>query len=954
MGVDWLVERGDEFRGVLSMGLPGGIPFNKENIEKAKDFDLELTGADFVRQVLGDELMIEADNLALPGFTKTIVDPLNPDHGKEVPRWTIGDALGTSAEVLIDPFFAIGAAPRKALTPLVRGAAAGLRGASVPLRPITRPIGALLSQNGPIGGRLVPALSPAAAWKPIPEAIDLITLHGNEVAAGAHRVHDTVGAIAKRHKLGYIMGKPKAKGIDQDKLWRHIQTSPQELNAAERAVADDIKTALRRAADELKANGDEFFTHKNVAGRTVKFQYDPENFLRDMRPILHGVERLPTRTTLSKTPLSVRNQVSLPFRNLVHPGDEMFQWQKVGVRNRDPMHALQVFLESVNKRTVYHRRLPDANGVLRGVGLLEKYKLTDEGWHTLKQNKLLEPLNAQQFQNFRNKVHQITGHAVNREGIAHSALTENFMHNASKFINPNSKRYSRVIDIVTKPLRIGGVRRVYEDGTPLISRHTEISAFLVKNQMIAFLGFNPGSAIKNTSQALSLAAVKGFYPTLKGLYQMAAPVTEKAATLKRLRRHAGLNDSVQRLINDESIQLLNKYENSAMYMFNAFENTMRGTAFNVYAGETLEQMTKAGTKLANLSDAQLARAVNNGIIGANRVNFTYGVAGRSEWMARPVQRVATSLQSYNWKFAGFANDLLRNDPTAFTRLVALHGWAIEQAYLQAGINAESWLGWGFVSPNPIGRGPAVEMVNSLTKAFIARAGGDLSGASREIDKTTASMRALMELGERAGVPGWVPQAAYLSSAIGTTQFPVVAVSRFANAVSMMMTGEKRGADDELVRHVTPDDIIKSTMFQLHEDVVGRQLSELKRSNRNRYNFEVDRRVGRLMKAFSAQDGEAAIQEAKAAMWDPIPIKTERKASTIVGGALENLVASEVMIRPRPQDIIRKMKTRIIESKQPRAIREMMEQGWLESVLLGAYSQRALEAIEQLPEAQGQD
>jgi hypothetical protein len=951
MGVDFLVARGQEFRGALSVLAPGGIPATGENLKRMLKFDVHLTADEFNRQLIGDDLKDEADRLGIPGIYKKVVDPLSPRHGEEELRFSVGQAADVVSEVFVDPFFLIGAAPRKLLTPVVTGAAKGMRAASLPFKPVTRPLGALLSQDGPVGGRLVKALSPHAAWKPIPETIDLITIHGNEIAASSHKVHDVAHKIHKKFNLGRVMGRAKNPSIDQDKVWQHLQISPQRLNEAEKSLVGELKGLLRQAEEALVANGDDFFRYKNINGRQVKVKYDAENLLRDMRPLLHGVERLPSQTTLNKLPLNVRNQVHLPWRNMVNKGDEVFQWQKVGAVNRDPLYAVTQFLEMANKRVIYHRRVRDAKGVLQPVGLLEKYKLTADGWHAPRQNKLLAAFNAPQFENFVSKVHQITGHSRGRETIAHSALNEQFIWNISKFINPKSARYSRVVDLVTKPLRIGGLRRVYEDGTPVLTKQTELSAFLVKNQMIALLGYAPGSAVKNTSQLLSTAAIKGVGATMRGLYQMAG-FDRRSKLLRSIRKDAGLGDTVQRLVSDETMELFSKWERTAMWQFNMFENTMRGTAFNIYAGEVLDNMARQGVNLSKLTKAQLTRALDTGILGANKTNFTYGIAGRSEWMARPAQRVAFSLQSYNWKFAGFANDLLMNDPTAFSRLVALHGWAIEQAYLQAGINAESWLGWGFADLRGFGKGPAVDMTANLLNATIQKSLGNDAAAERAMASVLEQTKGMAELGEVARIPGWMPFAAYVSSVVGVTPFPVLALSRFSNAVSMFMSGEKRKADDEFVRHMTPDDIVKSVMFQLHEDVGARLESNMKRKARNKYNFELNRRVNRLVKAGNSTDA-AELKAATEDMFKPIAVQTDVQPQTLVGGVLANLVAREGQIVPRPQDVLRRVRAQIIEQAVPRASREMLDDGWLEQVILGIYGQQMLERIETLPEGQGQ-
>jgi hypothetical protein len=976
MGAEALVAASDSFRAGLSTLLPGGIPLNLENLEKMRSFDTQLTGKEFAQNHLPEAFMQEMEQVNMPVILPFLGgrerDITREDFGKVKSKYTVADGLGVAAELFVDPFFMIGAAPRKVLTPVVTSAAkaGGLAARTTGTAALARRVDAALGLKGPIGSRLVPALSPQAAWRDIPEAIDMIGVGGNRLAANMKHNHLVLDGINKKFHLGHRMGQAVDKSIDQEKVWRHLQLSPQVLNGKEKALVGELQGLLENGAKRLVENGDEFFTYKNITGRKIKVKYDPNNLLRDMVPLLRNVERLPVENTLGTLSVQQRTSINLPWRNMVSRnvgkttkkpdfrgrGSLPYRWDKVPAANRDPVQAVETFLEQVEKRLVWHKRTKVTNkkGKVHFIpsGLLSKYGPKTTEYMGEGQNPLLNQFKtAPAFQNFMDKAHQLAGHATGRTGIAHSHLTESFMYNLSRKVAPQQARYNRVMKAVSDQTGVGGVARVYSDGTPMVGKHIEWSSLMVKNQMMAFLALSPGAAVKNTSQFLSLASIKGMYPALKGLYEQAA-FTRRATELRALRKGAGLNDNINRLVSDELVSSFNRFERAGMWMFNGFENTLRGTAFNVYAGEAIRNTLKQGKRLKDLSPAQLDRIIDVGILGANKTNFTYGVAGRSEWMARPLQRVATSLQSYNWKFAGFAGDLLAQDPTAFTRLVALHGWSIEQMYLHAGINAESWLGWGFTSGKMIGDGPAVDTTRALGMATLKYLSGDEPGAAKEYDSAVNGVRRLAELGEdQLGIPGYVPYAAYLSSALGILPVPVVATSRMAKAIELFNTGELRGRNQELIRHLDPREIGGTAFFQIHEDVMGRQLQGMKQRNKNKYAFEVRRRAENIFKHLEGDNMEAAKES-----WDeafaPIVLQDEQSLSaSYIGNMIANLIVDGETVYPKASSIVNHIQRMMTEKKVPAHIRDMVDAGWLEIGLMGAYQQRMLRLLEQQEDVQ---
>ena len=267
------------------------------------------------------------------------------------------------------------------------------------------------------------------------------------------------------------------------------------------------------------------------------------------------------------------------------------------------------------------------------------------------------------------------------------------------------------------------------DGLPDFSPTTKLAGLLTHSIAINALGGRLRSAVVNATQISNYALVRGIPSTIKGMLHF---VPTPGNVTRMLRKEADLMASYHDLWQEDLwIKTLGtRLSNALMAPFNAAENIIRGTGFNVGL-DTFARQNKLTLKEIAQSPELTQRAIRFARFESLNGAFIYGTLGRPPFLSNPLLRPYTSLLSYPFKQAEFLRRTFVNDGSALMRFIGLHGFMIEKANEWGGASAEDFLGWGFT---PMARSfggvdflltsPPMRVLKSTVQGLIAAGEGD--------------------------------------------------------------------------------------------------------------------------------------------------------------------------------------------------------------------------------------
>jgi len=930
----------------------------------------------------------------LPGWTKEISTPTVQlgRTTKEVPVLSVGAFAAGAVEFIIDPFVAAAVIPRGFFTTTKLGRLAAKAqldpATSVLTFPLRKAAAAVTSRMLPgFGPFLFHLRDPISAGLP-GIVTDAMQFGGKALETAGDRWGRIMIGLVKKHRprKGFLrqIGIGRREGLDEAALARvatKLFENPRlKVLPAEQALVDDMlqdvilplhKEMQGMGYDRIRAQGivrgrtagpTDVFAASRQAGRTpkageVSIIWDPE---RDLLSKFHitpkGFQLRPS--AIGEPPFSARMRTEVNWKV---PGRKMpYEFRDLHTSNKDPFHALEMWVEQVQRQLILEERVRARGGGWALRGLVNRFRPSDPNRNeVLKRLKLTKGADAaavremagdeNTWKYFVNKMHDFTGHRAGKFELAVSNTMIAFVNGINSNIE-SAARKNRILRYVLKKTR----GRTDAGGLPQMPKIETIAGVMTANTMIATLGFNLASAIKNTSQLVNTAAVKGLPATFKGMYKMADYWSEEGKTLRQLRKAANFNNTYRRLINEEAFVKFGRrtFDDIAMGPFNAVEMHMRGIAFNVAVGEEMKR--RGIRKLKDLDDLLTPQGFRNasqrvrelmelGIREAHDTNFIYGIAGRSHFMMSPIARVAFALQSFSWKQAEFVSRAWRRDGSALLRLIGMNGWLIEMGDRFAGINAENWLGWGFLPPSQLGRGPAIEALTNLTRAMMAVGEDD----DRSFERFTNSLRGnIREIFRSFGDPEDVVgiQAAIGAAALaGLRPLPVVGIGKTFKVINEFRTGIRESRGGKTWQSVTPDEVLKSWFFQTHRQAEDKRFREMDRRLKTQVNSVLARRTKAYMRAMSGTDGNEVLAAAKELAL-PVGIKVPITGVGVFGtGVLRAAgfrLGDDKSFWPHPEMVKQRLDNLALRRTVSKDVTDMIDAGWALEVYLSQYANRA--------------
>lgn len=995
------IERIDDFTQITVATLYGRIPITKypKYVSDVMHGRKTVTGSEWMRLMIGYEVWNNIkDSSFIPGWTKKVVVPDAFLGAMTVtkPRVTLEAAANLGVELIVSPFALGGLLPKNFFTAtrvgkLLAGpqVAKGIKlgfdpASSVATFPLRKLASAAFSPSGPFGALLMHARGPQDVFTG--ELRSRTIEAGDALHAAAEEIGTAVRDIAKAHKQGIFrnrggLSKPELAGV-----WKHLFIADQKLDARQGQVLNDLMDrVIVPWYNKLKDSGHHVVKVPGVPGRHrwsplpgARTRFQP--YLREMLGSIHSFRLLGAPRSAPSAFMQTRTM--LPFKRGPLPYDPA----RLLDLQMDPFHAVEQWASSAARKAVLERnerlRIVRPNGSLKRIwsprGLLNLYRAGKGGerWegasaaYRARIASHIDPLvrdaasevlalGPNGYAYLQGKFRDFSGHRAGSIEIMLDNVMDRFFAN----LDPSLGAFG--------PARINRVRRYLLEraggrlgvlGQPRQTRISAIAGLMTQNIVVSTLGLNLASAIRNTSQLVNTAASEGIPATIRGIYRLALAHSRldgkpgsivgklggRSEILAQVRADLRLRSAMSRLTYDDVWSLglagRNKFTDWVLTPFNAVENVMRGIASNVAAEQWL---TRAGVKtLADYN--QLSGAGRQALLrfareGAIDTNFLYGVAGRSHLMMSPPARVGFALQSYSWHEAEFIARVWQRDGSAPIRLWAMQGWLIDMMDRVAGVNAENWLGWGFLPPSgQFGQSPIIEAWSGLLGFQQAAAEARYDDMDREVNRMRGGVREIFRLigldpndhvGTQAILGG-------LTSA-GLLPIPVVAIGKSARAVYAFQTGAIESGSGRSWIPITRADAIKSAFFTLHVQAEDQRLRAMDRVTRGKVDRELGHRVSKLMSALEGREG-TSVMEAAAALYTYIPVNLPLSG---VHPGTWGFLGDESGFWPHPEMLERRLQEAVLRKALAGPVREMLDSGWVFEVLWNPYIQAALQAIE---------
>lgn len=958
-----------------------------------------VTGSEWMRLMISQERWDAIkDTSLIPGWTKKLVvpDAYLGQVETHKPRVRLEDVANLGVELIVSPFAMLGFLPKSFFTATKVGKAlAGpqiAKGVRLGVDPATsvvtlplRKFAAAIFSRGPLGALLMHWRDPTEIYTG-PMRSQLI--HDAEVLHGAAEdLAERIIPLARKHKRGLIRNR---QGLNQRELaavWDDIHLADQQLDARQTALRDALWTdVIEPFYQMLERNGHAYVVKggkRRVWNPTPGARVRHKPYLREFVGAVHSwrfaaqVRRAPSFRRQMETELPWIGKQGLPY-NPAHLQD--FQ--------KDPFHAVESWASTVMRKVVLEAQervrytLPNGRTRLRwsprgflslyrppsrGRGYVEGWEDAVDAWKTQPHwdpvvqaaEKELQGLGPHRWEYHKGKLRDVSGHRAGSLEIMFDNVMDRFVGSWDRWVQAGMAgpgRKARVLRYIMA--RVGG--RTGWFGNPRQTRLSSIAGLMTQNLIVATLGWNLGSAIKNVSQLLNTAASEGVPTTFRGVYRMAlaghrlggkrgsrvlVAAGGRSEILADIREDLRLRAAYRRITYDDVWNLgvagRSRFVDWMLTPFNAVENVMRGIAANV-AGERMLRAKGVHTvkQWRALSRFEREQVIQFAREGAIDTNFLYGIAGRSHLMMHPVARAGFALQSYSWKEAEFIARSWARDGSAPIRLWAMHGWLLDMLDRAAGINAENWLGWGFLPPSGfVPNSPIVSTIDHLMGAMQAAGLGDTTTLDLEVGRLRGGVREIFRMF------GLDPNNAVETQAIlggmttaGLIPVPVIAIAKSARALYAFQTGALESGSGRSWIPVTRADAIKSAFFTLHAQAEDRRLRSMERVLRGKVDRELDRRTQRFVDALGSQDGPAVL-DAATRLYDTIEVSVPLQTGPW------GFVGDERQFWPHPEMIESRIRHAIARRVVSGPVLEMLDSGWAFEVLWAEYIKGALRAIE---------
>lgn len=923
--------------GVLTAA--GKIPLQEfpQYWRDAWDGKHRLQSRDFLNMLTSKEFMAQLDAIPvdiLPKWTSAIIAPEAHLAGERPGKPTMGDLFAFSADFWATPFAAamftpVGLEGRLATTAVGRAALS----LTSPFNKLAR--AAENTLTGPksfVGGLLLPFRDPAGA---LPEKV-LLALKHDEHAAG-QIVHGLSSELDKVWKSAGI-----AKGSDaSDALGRWLAKAPgkvtPEIEAAGERVLDALEPVLRDAADQGHVAWDRSKRLSQFLPRQYGAAFEKSGLpsqtwsfsklgvlklgVGDAAEALKKVSRVDGwdyamdvgAGAAWKNTFNRKVWVEKEFTRKVgrHPEKALLDSAFGG-----PDAAADVF--DAAKTQTYKKRVRVNDGSLL------KYRVWDEA-KVGKQNPLLAGMTKPQLGYLTSKINDLTGHSRGRWAMIESdwiqeglSKFENQLqrNRVSKYIYSKSKKFLDPTD---------------GQNLPMLSKPQRLAMVMTHNVTRSFLGGNLGYAIKNTGQVLNSVAVHGVPKTIEGIFRMNRWFGE-GKDLADLRKWGNVGGEFQQMLTDGAHLKRTEqfFDNWIMAPGRWTENWPRGIAFNIGAEEYAK---KAGFKTVReaIAKGHGERMVKAGLENSWDQNFMYGMMGRPSLLSGPIMRPATTLLSYPAKQAEFWRRALKRDGSAFIRGLSSQGWAIDTLNQAFGVNAESWLGWGFKPPIetaggiPMIKSPQVEFLTELIQGFSAIGEGDEKAAEAHFRKARGPIGQIFNQFDMSGDATKLQDALAAGVQLGMMPAPVIAIAKSAKLYHEFKTGERVSADSQTFTPVTKEDALASYFVQTQRAHNEQLLRDMTTAAKRKYDATMSKRVRKFYDAANGQDGDE-LRRAAQELATPI---------SLPGG---------VSMFPDPKLVQARMEQESLRRTVPREVLAMHKAGWLMDVYAAEYIDAAFRAM----------
>lgn len=986
------------FRGTLLTTF-GRMPLEKfpQFIEEAVTGKTDITGDEFNRLAWGQNLHDALDTSGLPGteWLKRFVYPeayANAKAGlsKESPRFTAGDMLGLGAEAFVSPWALAAGVNVESLA--AKGLAGKLAATAIeaPTLPIVWParkaVAWLSTHETPFSPLLMSVRAPAAAMKGTQvgrEYAEALARDSEHLYPSyAARIQEGLSDVLKPHKKWF------KKAQDSELFLALYEGQTKNLSPQMRAVYDDIiDRVLVPFAQEMQEQG------RKIPGMN-RFWNPKADGLAPFTPYVRN--RRFSERSIGEKPREKRMQIKVPWRKrdpktgkpldlaAIYPG------AKLSANNLSAVESISHTLHGLSKHLIFEKRVrvektrvQKVRGPLAGLPLFAgdeaaktgSKQVTTMGWRQEgslskyrpwvsgaeapgavkpRQNPELRGLPMSQQMYVYKQAHLITGNrASHREILFNQALQSNVQRVVDAM---DSAGWSVAQKNRAMGALIGHAANAVDSWVP---KTADIAAAtMIAHTVQAALGFNLSSALHNFSQLTNTAAVAGVPATLRALARFASMDSEERTVLREARKWAAFKAPFSRFMIDPSwasARGAHAFSDMVMGPFNATENFVRGAAFHAGLEEALR---KRGMSVSDFVRLQGTAARGNANwIGTNAVlrearsfaqkqNFVYGIAGRSALMSNPAIRVGMTLQSYGIHQAEWLAQQIQSQGGSFSRWLAINGWAIDMADKTMGMNAESWLGWGFAPPNVMGRGPQVEMAMSLAQMLGAAATDDADAFESASKRARGNVRELFRFFNLEDTSADSALGAPLNAVamLGMLPIPIAGITRSVKAYNEFKTGIRESGSGETWQYVTPSEVTKSWFSRTHQEYADQQLRQMDMDVRKQVGKVLDKRTRKYLNALSGRSGDevwAAAQE----LASPIDLKLRTGYSKGLRGAALFRLGDDQSFWPHTSMIESRLKTLSANAMVPKHLREMEKAGWTLDILHAAYANRAFEELQ---------